>query len=519
MAPDYEDPPTQTGTGEPSFPKAVRSEPPIAEETVWFVGPPEEPDRFEVTGPPTAGSEGVTWRARYTGRLNSPLAIAVKQLNRPPGAGLDWPSPAEFNRWQDHRILLQSMLTPHLVSVIDVFLGSPPHPADVEGSTGLIPYVVMPWIEGPSLARYVGGSRATARSLSERLALVRDLAEALGSLHAITRAGGNVLTHRDIKPGNCIVTPDRGLVLVDLGTLRLTADGFDDLGMHTPEYAAPEVLADPRASRGRSSDVYSLGAVAYFALVGADPPATDRVDAAGFNLRSVAASARVPDPEAFADHLLTAMHSDSAARPTDPVAWANELTRRSTQSRALTTRVLPAALVAVGMAVLCAVVLVWGQSIGGRSSTQAAVTPPADGFTPPVPTLYGVQILEPEPAHRVQRCAFFRGRSALPPGKTMVLAMHNRTNGEPVRYLVEVEDWDRPSRLGTWRGKQFFGAADSSVGQDYTVEVLVVDLGVVTRSKRVAQAAGELWTLETLPATWEVAAAVTVRRVAGPGNC
>lgn len=259
--------------------------------------------------------------------------------------------------------------------------------------------------------------------------------------------------------------------------------------------------------------------MAYFALVGADPPAADRGDVTGVHLRSVAASARIPDPEAFADHLLTAMHSDPAVRPTDPVNWANELVRRGTPSGAPATRMLPAALVAVLVAVLCAVALVWGQSIGGRSSTPAVGTPPTVGFTPPIPTRYGVQIVEPAPAQRVQRCAVFRGRSALPAGKTMVLAMRNRTNGEPVRYLVEVDGWDRPSRLATWRGKQFFGTADSSVGQEYTVEVLVVDLGAVTRSMRAAHAAGELWTLETLPATWEVAAAVTVRRIAGPGNC
>ena len=42
--------------------------------------------------------------------------------------------------------------------------------------------------------------------------------------------------HRDAKPTNCIVTGYRGLVLIDVSTVRPLADGFDLAGLHTRAY-------------------------------------------------------------------------------------------------------------------------------------------------------------------------------------------------------------------------------------------------------------------------------------------
>jgi serine/threonine protein kinase len=61
-------------------------------------------------------------------------------------------------------------------------------------------------------------------------------------------------------------------VLVDIGSLRRADAGHDPRGMHSLHYTAPEVLADPRSPREPASDLYALGAVAFFCFTGKDPP-------------------------------------------------------------------------------------------------------------------------------------------------------------------------------------------------------------------------------------------------------
>jgi serine/threonine-protein kinase len=89
------------------------------------------------------------------------------------------------------------------------------------------------------------------------------------ALHAAHQAG---LVHRDIKPGNLLITPDRRVKITDFGIARiadqvpLTATGQV---MGTVQYLSPEQASGHSASP--STDVYSLGIVAYEALAGRRP--------------------------------------------------------------------------------------------------------------------------------------------------------------------------------------------------------------------------------------------------------
>jgi serine/threonine-protein kinase len=92
------------------------------------------------------------------------------------------------------------------------------------------------------------------------------------ALSALDHAHGLGLVHRDIKPENMLLEPTGLLRITDFGlALALRGDRFGGATSRsgTPQFAAPEQLlgerVDPR------TDLYSLGAVAYFALLGRPP--------------------------------------------------------------------------------------------------------------------------------------------------------------------------------------------------------------------------------------------------------
>ena len=125
--------------------------------------------------------------------------------------------------------------------------------------------LVMEYVPGQTLAALVGAdgwlSLARAASIIEGIAAALDLAHARG------------IIHRDVKPAN-ILLPRRGAArLTDFGVAHIEGDApltvmGDILG--TIEYASPEQVHGNETPDTRS-DVYSLAAVAYFALTGTPP--------------------------------------------------------------------------------------------------------------------------------------------------------------------------------------------------------------------------------------------------------
>ena len=152
------------------------------------------------------------------------------------------------------------------------------------------PYLVMEYIEGPSLADVIEREPLSAEFTCE---VAAQAAEGLAAAH---RAH---LVHRDIKPGNLLLTPDGRVKVTDFGiayaagSAPITAPG---IVMGTSLYMAPERIAGGPGTP--ASDLYSLGIVMWECLVGRPPfrgPATD-VMAAHLHQALPALPAWVPAP-------------------------------------------------------------------------------------------------------------------------------------------------------------------------------------------------------------------------------
>jgi serine/threonine protein kinase len=125
-----------------------------------------------------------------------------------------------------------------------------------------VPYLVLEYIEGPTLADLMDAGLDDSRipNLLDQIAAGLDYAHARGVIH------------RDIKPGNVLITEDGRAVLADFGLAWLLEGAHLTLTggvIGTPEYMSPEqATGEPIDHR---SDVYALGVVLYEMLVGERP--------------------------------------------------------------------------------------------------------------------------------------------------------------------------------------------------------------------------------------------------------
>jgi non-specific serine/threonine protein kinase/serine/threonine-protein kinase len=130
------------------------------------------------------------------------------------------------------------------------------------------PYVVMEYIEGRRLDEACDDP---ATSIEQTIRWMLQLC------HAVTYAHRNLVLHRDLKPGNVMVTADGVVKLLDFGTLkRIGSEGETDSAMTragmrpiTMRYASPEHIEGSNVST--ASDVYSLGMILYRIIAGKLP--------------------------------------------------------------------------------------------------------------------------------------------------------------------------------------------------------------------------------------------------------
>lgn len=178
-------------------------------------------------------------------------------------------------------------------------------------------YLVMELVPGEALSTVL--EREKVLSTDRVLDIVAQTASALQAAHS---AG---LVHRDIKPGNLLITPDGRVKITDFGIARiadqvpLTATGQV---MGTVQYLSPEQASGHPASP--STDIYSLGIVAYEALAGRRPFTGESQVA----IAMAQINESPPDlPVTISEPVRNLVYSCIAKRPEDRPATAAHLAR------------------------------------------------------------------------------------------------------------------------------------------------------------------------------------------------
>jgi eukaryotic-like serine/threonine-protein kinase len=206
-------------------------------------------DRYELTAVLGRGGMGEVHRA--TDRVLR-RTVAVKLL------------PAELSgqkvsraRFEREARAAAGLNHPNIATLHDVG-------TDLSGNTPS-PYLVMEYVEGRMLTELLDDGPLPVERVS---AIVRDLLGALAHSHA------HGVVHRDIKPGNLMVTTSGTVKVLDFGIAQALADTATRLtatgaAIGTPGYLSPEqIRGDPVDGR---ADLYSAGCLLYELLTGRPP--------------------------------------------------------------------------------------------------------------------------------------------------------------------------------------------------------------------------------------------------------
>ncbi|MGW5191593.1 Stk1 family PASTA domain-containing Ser/Thr kinase [Kribbella sp. NPDC004138] len=183
-------------------------------------------------------------------------SVAIKRLR------IDLASDATFQaRFRREAQSAASLNHPTIVSVYDT--GEEPDP---NGSGVTIPYIVMELVTGKTLRDLIREGR---KIMPERaLEITSGVLEALDYSH---RAG---IVHRDIKPGNVMLTPQGQVKVMDFGIARAVADTSSTMTQTAAVIGTAQYLS-PEQARGETvdarSDLYSTGCLLYELLTGRPP--------------------------------------------------------------------------------------------------------------------------------------------------------------------------------------------------------------------------------------------------------
>lgn len=286
-------------------------------------------DKYRVDSLVGTGGFGVVYRGEHLG-FEEPIAIKCLKL---PGE-LDESDRSKFlARLQDEGRVLHrlSKQTTGIVQALDVGAVTTP-------TGSWVPYLVLEWLEGQTLAAMLSERRAAGRgrmSLEESIAFLEPAAEALAVAHR------QKVAHRDVKPENIFVLQVDGhqvVKVLDFGIAKVLTHHASFASMatqkgataFTPSYGAPEQFNKKRGATGPWTDVFALALLVVELMTG--QRALDGDDATQLYIASADPAAR-PTPrhhgvtisDAAEEVLATALAVDPPDRYPDVGAFWDAL--------------------------------------------------------------------------------------------------------------------------------------------------------------------------------------------------
>ncbi len=213
------------------------------------VHPGAQVDKYLLLERVGKGGSGVVYRALHT-KLKTLVAIKFLHLEATSADG------SALERFAREAQLLAQLPHPNVVRVLDF----EDHPTR--------PYLVMEFVEGFTAADLIeqSGRVSPARAIE----IVIDVA---AGLEAAWKIG---MIHRDVKPGNVLVSRTGGSKLLDLGLATFSRSDLDGTGSDpaagaegTIAYMSPEAIS--RSGVDHRSDIYSLGATLFHLAAGRPP--------------------------------------------------------------------------------------------------------------------------------------------------------------------------------------------------------------------------------------------------------
>jgi len=204
------------------------------------------------------GGMGTVWLAeRADGTLKRRVALKLPRVV--------W-GDAFAERLAREREILATLEHQHIARLYDAGV-------DVQGR----PFLAMEYVDGEPIDAHCAKHAPDVRA---RILLLLQVMAAVAHAHA------RLVVHRDLKPGNILVTPGGQVKLLDFGIAKLLEAGrtretpLTELGGRalTLDYASPEQIRGE--SLGTASDIYSMAVVAYEVLAGARPYRLKRSSAA-----------------------------------------------------------------------------------------------------------------------------------------------------------------------------------------------------------------------------------------------
>lgn len=200
----------------------------------------------------TGGMGSVFLAARVEGEFEQKVALKLIK------SGMD--SDVILKRFRSERQILARLEHPNIARLLDGGM-----------TDARLPYFAMEYVDGVPIDQYCDNLKMTVK---QRLGLFQTVCVAVQYAHR------NLVVHRDLKPGNILVTADGTVKLLDFGIAKVLADDGDDspplvtltqadARVMTPEYAAPEQVKGQPVTT--ATDVYALGVILYELLTGQRP--------------------------------------------------------------------------------------------------------------------------------------------------------------------------------------------------------------------------------------------------------